>query len=78
MPKEAAEKNIHVLERNGKLGEVKIADEVVAVSYTHLDVYKRQTISRFSIILPWQACTAWDCLIMRLLWDWMKMDSALR
>ena len=27
MPKEAAEKNIHVLERNGKLGEVKIADE---------------------------------------------------
>ena len=31
MPKEAAEKNIHVLERDGKLGEVKIADEVVAM-----------------------------------------------
>ena len=28
---EAAEKNIHVLERDGKLGEVKIADEVVAM-----------------------------------------------
>lgn len=31
MPKEAAEKNIHVLGREGKLGEVKIADEVVAM-----------------------------------------------
>lgn len=31
MPKEAAEKNIHVLERDSKLGEVKIADEVVAM-----------------------------------------------
>lgn len=31
MPKEAAEKNIHVLERDGKLSEVKIADEVVAM-----------------------------------------------
>ena len=31
MPKEAAEKNIHVLERAGKPGEVKIAAEVVAM-----------------------------------------------
>ena len=31
MPKEAAEKNRHGLERDGKLGEVKIADEVVAM-----------------------------------------------
>lgn len=31
MPKETAEKNTHVLEREGKLGEVKIADEVVAM-----------------------------------------------
>lgn len=31
MPKEAEEKNIHVLERDGKLGEVKIADEVVSM-----------------------------------------------
>lgn len=31
MPKETAEKNIHVLGKDGKLGEVKIADEVVAM-----------------------------------------------
>ena len=31
MPKETAEKNTHVLGREGKLGEVTIADEVVAM-----------------------------------------------
>ena len=37
-------RSTHKLYEKDKIGEVQIADEVVAVSYTHLDVYKRQVL----------------------------------